>query len=169
MYGGLDILVNNAAAPGTDSTNMGQSLEDWDMCFKTNVIGTVAVTQAFIPQLQKSLDGKIVVVSSSMGSLSMCEDAPKHPLSIDASPYRASKAAINMVMIEWTKVYPGVKIWGIDPGLCATRFAGEYSLKNGRDPKEGADIARQCIEGEREDCVGKVVFEQYGETGVRPW
>ena len=121
-----------------------------------------------MPLIQKSTDGKIIVISSSMGSISMAEAAPPHPLSQDASAYRASKAAINMVIVEWAKNLKGVRVWGVDPGLCATEFAGEYSRTKGRDPREGADIARQCVEGEREDCVGKVVWEQ-GGTGVRPW
>lgn len=167
-YGRLDVLVNNAAimaGEGGSTTNP----EDWRRVFETNVIGTVAVTNAFIPLLQKSNNAKIVVVSSSMGSITIAETSPPHPMANGASPYRASKAAMNMITVEWAKVLNGIRVWSVDPGLCATEFAGEYSMSKGRDPREGADIVRQCIEGERNDCVGKVVWEQGGETGVRPW
>jgi NAD(P)-dependent dehydrogenase (short-subunit alcohol dehydrogenase family) len=122
-----------------------------------------------LPLLQKSADAKLVIISSSVGSITITEQRPPHPLANLASAYKASKAAINMVLVEWTKSLKGVRVWGVDPGLCATEFAGEYSRTKGRDPKEGADIARQCIEGEREDAVGKVVWEEGGETGIRPW
>jgi NAD(P)-dependent dehydrogenase (short-subunit alcohol dehydrogenase family) len=167
-YGHLDILINNAAIAGGAGSGEADGREGWSSVFETNVIGTVDMTHTFYPLLAKSKDGKIIVISSSMGSISIAEAAPPHPLTKNASAYRASKAAINMVTVEWAKNLQGVKVWGVDPGLCATEFAGEYSRTKGRDPREGADIARQCIEGEREDCVGKVVWDQDG-TGVRPW
>ncbi|KAF2110609.1 dehydrogenase with different specificitie [Lophiotrema nucula] len=164
IYTRLDILINNAAI----MTFTGER-SDWAKVFTTNVIGTVDITQCFAPLLNSSATPKVVVVSSSMGSITMAESSPKHPLAKDASPYRASKAAINMVMVEWVKYLPSIKFWGVDPGLCATDFGGEYSRSKGRDPKEGAEIVRQCIEGERDEYIGKVVFDQFGETGARPW
>ncbi|KAF2193655.1 NAD(P)-binding protein [Zopfia rhizophila CBS 207.26] len=168
-YGRLDILINNAAVPSSEQGKIATTIADWETVFSTNVIGTVATTHSFLPLLSLSLDAKIVVLSSSIGSITMAEASPPHPLSPTASPYRASKAAMNMVIVEWNKLLKGIKVWGVDPGLCATDFAGEYSRSRGRDPREGADVVRQCVEREREDCVGKVVWEQNGESGVRPW
>lgn len=169
-YGHLNILINNAAFIETwGGASSVDTTSEWRRVFETNVVGTADMTHTFLPLLQKSSDAKVVIVTSSMGSISMMEAAPAHPMVTTASPYSASKAAINMVMVQWAKNLKGIRLWGIDPGLCATEFAGEYSRTKGRHPREGAEIARQCVEGEREDAVGKVVFEQYGETGVRPW
>lgn len=163
-FGHLDILVNNAGIWGDNSGTR----EDWTRVLDTNVVGTVDAFHVFFPLLQKSSDPKHVIVSSSMGSIAMVEQAPRHPFATTASAYRASKAAISMVIAELTKNVEGLRTWGVDPGLCATEFGGEFTRNNGRDPREAGDIVRQCIEGERDDCVGKVVWEENG-TGVRPW
>jgi NAD(P)-dependent dehydrogenase (short-subunit alcohol dehydrogenase family) len=162
--GHLDILVNNAGIWGDNNSTR----EDWARVFDTNVFGTVDTFHIFLPLLLKSSDPKHIIVSSSMGSITMAEQAPRHPLATTASAYRASKAAVNMVLAEITKNVDGLRSWGVDPGLCATEFGGDYTRNKGRDPREAGDIARQCIEGERDDCVGKVVWEENG-TGVRPW
>ena len=143
-------------------------VSEWRSIFETNVIGTVAVTDAFVPLLRLSSDAKIIVISSGMGSISLTERAPVNPMFPSASPYSASKAAINMVTVEWARLLKGIRVWGVDPGFCATEIAGEFSMTNGRDPRLGADVVRQCLEGERDDCVGKVVWDEDG-TGVRPW
>ncbi|KAF2737065.1 NAD(P)-binding protein, partial [Polyplosphaeria fusca] len=171
-YGGLDYLVNNAAV--MSAAGEVASLTDWRAVFETNVFGTVDCTTLLLPLLSKSATPKIVFVSSSMGSIAMAEAAPPHPLANGPTPYRASKAALHMVMAEWIPqlrrdMGHKIKVWGVDPGLCATEFAGEYSLSKGRDPREGADIVRQCLEGQREDCMGKVVWEEGGQTGTRSW
>lgn len=168
QYGRLDILVANAAIP-SDLGSEGNKRAAWQRVFNTNVIGTVDSTHSFVPLLKKSSDPKLVVMSSSMGSIAMAEASPLHPMSSLASPYRATKAAINMILVEWNKSLQPIRVWGVDPGLCATDMAGAYSRENGRDPREGADIVRQCIEGEREEFVGKVIFDEFGETGPRPW
>ncbi|KAF2260552.1 NAD(P)-binding protein [Lojkania enalia] len=166
-YGRLDILINNAAI---GSANGGQQTSDrteWQKVFETNVFGTVDLTHAFLPLLQKSPDPKIVVVTSTFGTIAATEAAD--PLFVEASPYKASKAAINMVLVEWNKLLKGIKVWGVCPGLCATDLAGEFTRKNGQDPRKGAVVVQQCIEGERENLRGKMVFEQDGEWGTRPW
>lgn len=126
------------------------------------------LNQACVPLLQKSTDPKVVIVTSTMGSITMAESMPL-PIGATVSPYRASKAAINMMLVEWVHWVKGVRFWGVCPGLCATEFAGDFTKNNGRDPREAGEIVRQCIEGERDDLVGKMIYEQNGESGVRPW
>jgi NAD(P)-dependent dehydrogenase (short-subunit alcohol dehydrogenase family) len=98
-YGRVDILVSIAAIQSKELGKTLNSVEDWKAVFDTKVIGTVAMTNAFVPLLQKSSDAKIVVLSSSMGSIAIAEASPPHPMSDMASPCRASKAAINMVLV----------------------------------------------------------------------
>ena len=143
--------------------------EDWQAIFNTNVFGAFETTNAFTSLLKKSDDPKIIAVSSSMGSIALTEAWPAHPLGLSMTPYKASKAALNLFVAEWSKVLEGIRVWGIDPGLCATNFGGSFTLDNGRDPKEGADIVRQCIEGERDELTGKVVYDENGTSGARPW
>ncbi|KAF2874361.1 putative short-chain dehydrogenase [Massariosphaeria phaeospora] len=166
-HGRLDILVNNAGI----STKNGSaaSRDDWLYIFQVNVFGTVEVTQAFFLLLEKSSNSKVVVMSSSMGSIGWTEAAEETPMGLALAPYSASKAAINMHLQYWKKCVPGTKFWGVDPGLCATDFGGDFTRNYGRPPKDGAAIVRQCVEGERDQFVGKVIFQENGEEGSRPW
>jgi NADP-dependent 3-hydroxy acid dehydrogenase YdfG len=65
----LDILINNAGInPGSEDI-AGTSAQQLRHAYETNVIGLVAVTQAFLPALVRSAHPRIVNVSSGTGSL----------------------------------------------------------------------------------------------------
>jgi NAD(P)-dependent dehydrogenase (short-subunit alcohol dehydrogenase family) len=73
-YGKLDILLNNAAValPGEDEVlkSGDSSLRDFfRQHYETNVFGTVAAAEAFIPLLMKGEKKRLAFTSSSMGSL----------------------------------------------------------------------------------------------------
>lgn len=81
--GPIDALVNNAGI-GLLSVLEGTPIEDVRAIMETNLIGAIAMTQAFLPGLRKSR-GVLVNVSSSVTL------APFPLLSV----YSASKAALN--------------------------------------------------------------------------
>lgn len=91
------------------------------------------------------------------------------PIGAAGSPYAASKAAINMMVANWVHTQKDVRFWAVCPGLCATEFGGDFTKQYGRDPGEGAEVVRQCVEGERDGDVGRVVFEEKGVRGVYDW
>ena len=73
-FGRLDVLVNNAAiALGTGRPSKQASVPMGDL-FATNVLGPLAVTQAFLPLLEKAPAARIVNVSASLGSLRLWAD-----------------------------------------------------------------------------------------------
>ena len=123
--GRLDILVNNAGinAPG-DGPVGSATVGSVEQVLRTNVLGTLAVTQAFLPLVQRSAAGRIVNVSSPVGSLTL--NAQKAwPL----FGYAASKAAVNMLTVQLAYELrdTAVKVNSAAPGFTATdlnHFAG---------------------------------------------
>ncbi len=128
-YGRLDVLVNNAGIlPEATTPDAGQPL-DIDLfrtTFDTNVFGAAAVSQAFLPLLRASEAGRIVNVSSRMGSLSdqLDPSSPYAPMVLPA--YQASKAALNGLTIALAKSLgdTGIKVNSVCPGWVKTDLGG---------------------------------------------
>jgi NAD(P)-dependent dehydrogenase (short-subunit alcohol dehydrogenase family) len=97
-YGRLDVLVNNAGiADDTDGPPSTASVSAVRRIILTNFVGTLAVTQAMLPLLHRSKAGRIVNLSSPVGSLAINNDpsSPFHQYRLIG--YAASKAAVNML------------------------------------------------------------------------
>jgi NAD(P)-dependent dehydrogenase (short-subunit alcohol dehydrogenase family) len=103
-FGRLDILINNAGislepfmAPNNAST-VSQSV--LHQVFDTNFFGTVELTQVLLPLIKKAPAGRIVNLSSILGSLTLHAD-PNSPIyGAKALAYDASKAALNAFTIH---------------------------------------------------------------------
>ena len=74
QVGTLDILVNNAGVSGYDKTPDQEDAGTFRRVYETNVFGVVAVTNAFLPALRRSVRPRIVNVSSGTGSLTWATD-----------------------------------------------------------------------------------------------
>ena len=103
-FGKLDILINNAGVGAQGdmfALTVSETTEDeLQTVFGTNVFSVVAVTRAFLPLLKKSEAGRIVNLSSILGSLTLHAD-PKSPIaSIKTFAYDASKSALNAFTIH---------------------------------------------------------------------
>ena len=124
-HGRLDILVNSAGIlpeARSGATPTFADPNDFAVTFQTNLFGAVAVIEAFLPLLHQSLGGRIVNISSTMGSLADQEN-PASPYYGAAVPaYRASKAALNSVTIELSKQLAGsnIKVTSVCPGFVQT-------------------------------------------------
>jgi NAD(P)-dependent dehydrogenase (short-subunit alcohol dehydrogenase family) len=123
--GGLDVLVNNAGIEGrTENAAVLSPAETtadvMRTLFETNVFGLVRVTHAFLPLLQRSAAPVIVNVSSGLASVARLADpqAPGHYYAGIAYP--ASKAAVNMVTVQYAKAFPSVRINAVEPGFTKT-------------------------------------------------
>lgn len=122
-YGRLDILINNAGIfLGGDGVTSSADFQAIQRTFNTNFLGTVMVTQAMLPLVKKSRQGRIVNVSSTIGSLAVSAD----PNSADPNHaflgYAASKAALNMMTVQLAHELrnTSVKVNSICPGFVKT-------------------------------------------------
>ena len=123
----LDVLVNNAGIndpadgpPGTVELSAVRRV------METNFFGTLAVTQAMLPLLRKSPSGRIVNVSSGLGSLQWNADPNWEYAPIKLLGYNASKAAMNMLTIQLAYELRGttIKVNASNPGYTATDLNG---------------------------------------------
>jgi NAD(P)-dependent dehydrogenase (short-subunit alcohol dehydrogenase family) len=127
-HGGLDVLVNNAGVlpEATCPTADPIDLEMFTRTFATNVFGAVTAIQGFLPLLRASATGRIVNVSSRMGSLADQSD-PTSPYYATVVPaYQASKAALNGITVALAKALTGttVKVNSVCPGWVQTDLGG---------------------------------------------
>ena len=132
--GQLDVLINNAGVPGTWAAAEEVRPSDFDDVIATNLLGPVRVTQAFLPLLRRSGSPRLVMVSSGMGSLTLQTTDPTYS-DIAHLPYPASKAALNMLAVQYAKALPDVLVTSVDPGLTAT----EFTNGTGHSVDEGTD------------------------------
>jgi len=122
-FGQLDILVNNAGVWDAEDNNPSKAdLDAVERTWRTNFLGAVAVTQALLPLLRTSPAGRIVNVSSGLGSLTQNGDHEYQKWTPNFLGYSASKAALNMftVQLAYELRETPIKVNSADPGYTAT-------------------------------------------------
>jgi NAD(P)-dependent dehydrogenase (short-subunit alcohol dehydrogenase family) len=152
--GRLDVLVNNAGiavagAPRAGSlAEMRRSgapsqalLDDIRAVFETNVFGVIAVTQAVLPLLREAPAGRIVNLSSRIGSLTAITDPAFAMKGIGGVAYGPSKTALNAVTIAFAHELAGtaIKVNLACPGHTATDLNGNSG------PRTVAEAAREPV------------------------
>jgi NAD(P)-dependent dehydrogenase (short-subunit alcohol dehydrogenase family) len=146
--GRLDVLVNNAGvfdfadgAPGRASIEAVRRVMD------VNFIGALAVTQAMLPLLRKAPKGRIVNLSSSLGSLTLNGDPSSTYYAQQFIGYNASKAALNMLTVQLHEELKGsgIMVNSVSPGFVKTDLTGYGSMT----PAEGAALpVKYALAGE---------------------
>ena len=166
----LDVLINNAGinggAPNTAlEATTGQFLAAYD----TNVFGVVRVTQAFIDLLKKSPEPRIVMVSTSVGSLSLQSDPNWLAYNFAKyAVYGSSKAALNMFTIHLAYELrdTAFKVNAVCPGYTKTDFTNH----NGGEIEEaGKRIVKYALL-DKDGVTGKFISEETNPaTGEIAW
>ncbi len=140
-YGKLDVLVNNAGIarewqfkPSTVDLGLVKEI------YETNLFGPIALIQALLPLLLRSPAGRIVNVSSSLGSLQLTSDASSPLSQLQALGYCSSKSALNAVTVQFANELrqTPLKINAVCPGYVATDLNNHSGP---RTPEQGARIA----------------------------
>jgi NAD(P)-dependent dehydrogenase (short-subunit alcohol dehydrogenase family) len=130
-HGKLDTLVNNAGVAlepwGTAASQT--SLDQWRRTYEANLFGVAAVTQAFLPLVRKSAAGRIVNLSSILGSLTLHAD-PKSPIyDMKSVAYDSSKSALNQYTVHLAHELRDtpIKVNSAHPGWVKTDLGGEQA------------------------------------------
>jgi NAD(P)-dependent dehydrogenase (short-subunit alcohol dehydrogenase family) len=128
--GRLDVLVNNAGIYGGAESVGDYDLRQAHAVLETNVFGAWRLTQAMLPLLRDSAQGRIVNVSSGGGQLSEMNGG--------RAAYRVSKASLNVLTRVLASDEPGILANSLCPGWVRTDMGGENAPKT---VEEGADTA----------------------------
>jgi NAD(P)-dependent dehydrogenase (short-subunit alcohol dehydrogenase family) len=159
-HGRLDVLVNNAGVNAGRQVPSATSIEDMRYVYETNVFAVVAVTNAFLPLLRASPDGRIVNVTSLRGSVGDEGAWVGQP----SMAYSSSKTALNALTAHYARelAATSVKVFGAAPGHVATDF---NQFRGARTPDQGAAIAVRLATGGQAWISGR----SYDDDRALPW
>lgn len=164
-YGRLDVLVNNAGVAGDFTGAPSEATaEDMRVVYETNVFGVVSVTNAMLPLLRRSRAGRIVNMSSHLGSLTLNTDHGSPLAAVNMIAYQSSKTALNALTIVYAKELreTPIKVNAALPGLVATDINNH---RGHRTPAEGAVIAVRLALLDEAGPSGVSLSEE----GIVPW
>jgi len=162
----VDVLINNA---GTDSRGLGadpakrgvldQTADEFMDQVRINTLGPMLLSRALAPNLRAATNGRIVNVSSQVGSMEIAQH-----LGSDVG-YAASKAALNMVTIKLARAlqHDGITAIMLHPGYLRTDMGGSGA---DLDPD---DAARQIVELIAGLTIDDTATFHRWDGSVHPW
>lgn len=164
-YGHLDILVNNAGIAGPATARPSEvTVRQLREVYQANVFGVVAVTNAMLPWLRRSTAGRIVNVSSHVGSLALGLDPESELRNLNLMAYQSSKTALNAVTVAYAKELAGtgIKVNAACPGPTST----DLNPRRGGHPAEvGARITVRLATIGSDGPTGTC----QDDNGIVPW
>ncbi|MEM8890720.1 MAG: SDR family oxidoreductase [Bacteroidota bacterium] len=157
-YGKLDVLVNNAGImhsgePGGINSSESVKSEVLRETFEVNFFSLVSLTQKLLPLIKKSDSGKIINVSSILGSNTVQSDESSPWSGIKPFAYNASKAALNSFTVHLAAALKdsNVKVNSAHPGWVKTDLGGQNA------PLEAPEGAKTSVSLASADFTGKFV------------
>jgi len=134
-YGKLDILINNAGvqlevediSPMNNSSTVSQEI--LHETFEANFFSPIALTQKLLPLIGKSPSGRIVNLSSVLGSQTLHADPDAFIYPVKLFAYNSSKAALNSFTIHLAHELKdtNIKVNSAHPGWVKTSLGGKYA------------------------------------------
>lgn len=165
-FGHLDVLVNNAGITGPRKEAAELTADDIKKLYDTNVFGAVRVTRAFLPLLRAGESPTVVNVSSGLGSLAIAADPERFesllPVYYPSLGYNSSKAALNMITVQYAKAFPEITFNAVDPGWTATDLNDHRGVQT---VEEGAAVIVRMATLGGDGPTGGF----FGNTGPVPW
>ena len=146
-FGKLDILINNAGTGPKDedlfeNKTVATSPDEFLHVFETNFFSQVYVTNEMLPLLKKSEGGRIVNLSSLLGSLTVHAEVDGPLSTLKRLSYNSSKTALNAFTIHLAAELKDtkIKVNSAHPGHVQTELGGKEA------PMEIADGAKTSVE-----------------------
>ena len=154
--------------------------ELFNKTYDLNVSGAVIVSETFMPLLLESADVFLTCGQSSLHNFST-EGMPLPPPpapglpktnELDGTAYRASKAALNFIMLNFTHRLTNdkVKIWAVSPAMLVTGLGnlgkGFMDKMEGKHPSIGGQFVKDVLEGAKDAELGQVV---HSNGTIQPW
>ncbi len=135
----LDLLINNAGWCEKYIDLAGVKYKPWERALRVNAFATLKMAQVFLDQVAKSKKRTIVSISSQMGSISENKNGTRYG-------YRASKAAVNMVVktLSVDLLPRKILVVSLNPGWVKTALGGPDALITKTESVNGL---RAVIEG----------------------
>ncbi|MEH2402187.1 SDR family oxidoreductase [Nostoc sp.] len=165
-FGKLDILVNNAGilSDGDRLPPSQVDIETLRHTYETNVFGVFAVTKTLLPLLKKSKAGRIVNLSSGLGSLTLHSDPNSEFADSRYLAYNSSKTALNAITVLLAAELKdtAIKVNAANPGYTAT----DINQYQGHRTVEQGAIAAVRLATLPDDGSSGGFFD---ENGVVPW
>lgn len=159
IFGGIDILVNNASAISLTSTEQTET-KRFDLIHDINVRGTFLVTKHCVPFLKKSENPHVLTLSPP----------------IDMNPkwlapfvgYTMSKYNMSMMTLGWAQEFRkyGIAVNSLWPVTTIATAAvknilgGEMLINRSRKPEVLADSAFYILQRPSKECTGNLFLDE---------
>jgi NAD(P)-dependent dehydrogenase (short-subunit alcohol dehydrogenase family) len=155
----IDVLINNAGVGSPKKQRLGSlDYAAWARVLDVNTLGPMRVVEAFLDNVAKGGDRKIVTLTSAMGSIADNASGGSYA-------YRSSKAAVNIVMksLSIDLAPRGITCVVVHPGWVRTDMGGPDGKLT---TSQSVTALRRLISGLKPEDTGRF-FNYDGKT--YPW
>jgi NAD(P)-dependent dehydrogenase (short-subunit alcohol dehydrogenase family) len=174
-FGGIDILVNNAA----DFTQMSieqAEVSDWQRVLGVNVIGTALVSKYAIPHMKARGGGAIVNIASMSGVIAQADFATYNAskgavltltkcMALDLSPFKIRVNSVCPGCIVTSASYREIERMGLTFEQWRDQIAPLHMLNRLGEPREVADAALFLASDEASFITSANLMVDGGYTG----
>lgn len=151
-FGGIDILVNNAACGRVDLPPEDTSLEQWNAVINTNLTGSFLCAKAVGRQMIRQQSGKIINIASMSGVIVN--------KGVHTGSYEVSKHGVigltRSLAVEWVK--HNIQVNALAPGCIMTQLNRDYFDEHPDALRTYVDATPMGRIGFPEELEGAIAF-----------